>query len=336
MPDMEWPNLAEAAHRAKASIRKRVKARHASRFLAGVTVILLIIALIVGFWPLISRSMGDRSVEKQASQVSKMTERFPYNTKNRNVEETVEYNRRLLESGQPILGQASDPFTGETTSDFDGTDDPEYQKLLNVDGLGTMGEIIIPSIGVDLPIRHGSSGSVLEHSAGHLHGTSLPVGGKGSHAVITAHSNYGESTMFDRLTELKEGDGFYLKIMGRTLAYKVNRIKTVPPSGTSSTFDLLRAQKGKDLVTLMTCTGNGNSMRLLVTGERNRMPDQMPYLEQAPGDKRQPIYTTVAVVFAVLTIGFLLLALHRHKNKTLGLYPPQHERQTGRKAHAKT
>ena len=163
-----------------------------------------------------------------------------------------------------------------------------------------MGELLVPKISVDLPIMHGASQDVLEHAAGHLAGTSLPVGGKNTRAVITGHSNLKGATLFTRLGELDEGDPFYIKVMGNTLAYRVNDIRIVSPTDTK----VLKIRKGRDEVTLLTCTGQGNTLRLLVTGERNSMPDQAPLPGDAPSDTKQAIVISLIVMAGVLIIGF--------------------------------
>jgi sortase A len=141
----------------------------------------------------------------------------------------------------------------------------DYRALLNADAYGLMGRIVIPTIGVDLPIYHGTSDAVLEQGVGHLEGSSLPVGGLGTHAVLAGHRGLATSTLFSNLNEVKEGDSFTLFVFGEVLAYRVTSIKVVDPDQTKT----LNPLPGKDLVTLVTCTPVGiNSQRILVTGER--------------------------------------------------------------------
>ena len=170
-----------------------------------------------------------------------------------------------------------------------------------------MGELLIPKISVDLPIMHGAGQDVLEHAAGHLAGTSLPVGGKNTRAVITGHSNLKGATLFTRLGELEKGDPFYIKVMGNTLAYRVNDIRIVSPTDTKA----LKIRKGRDEVTLLTCTGQGNTLRLLVTGERNSMPDQAPLPGASPGDTKQAALVSGVTVTGVLAVGFSLCRSRR-------------------------
>jgi len=140
-----------------------------------------------------------------------------------------------------------------------------YDKLLAADPYGLMARIKIPSINADLPIYHGTSEAVLEKGIGHLEGTSLPVGGAGTHAVLTGHRGLATSTLFTHLDQVKVGDTFTIEVFGEVLTYRVNSTKVVQPDETKSLYP----QRGKDLVTLVTCTPLGiNSERILVTGER--------------------------------------------------------------------
>lgn len=123
----------------------------------------------------------------------------------------------------------------------------------------------IPKIGVHLPVEHGMSADTLEKSVGHVVGTSLPVGGANTHAVLSAHSGMASSKLFSDIDQLAEGDIFYIHVLGDTLTYQVDNIATVLPTDTS----LLQIEDGKDLVTLVTCTPFGvNTHRLLVRGHR--------------------------------------------------------------------
>ena len=140
-----------------------------------------------------------------------------------------------------------------------------YDELLNVNGDGIMGYVRIPSIDVALPIYHGVEGETLEKGAGHLPGSSLPVGGDTTHAVLAAHSGLASQRMFSDLEQVKMGDPFYLTVLGDTLAYEVDQILVVEPDDTSA----LGRVAGQDYVTLITCTPYGiNTHRLLVRGKR--------------------------------------------------------------------
>lgn len=158
----------------------------------------------------------------------------------------------------------TDPFSEETNG---GISEKEYYQLLNLDNTGVMCSLEIPSINVDLPVYHGTSNSVLEKGVGHLEGTSLPVGGKDTHAVFTGHTGLNKAKLFTDLTELQKGDQFYIRVLDKILAYEVCRIDVVLPEDTSK----LSVVDGQDLVTLVTCTPYGqNTHRLLVRGKRTK------------------------------------------------------------------
>lgn len=138
-----------------------------------------------------------------------------------------------------------------------------YVQQLTVGGV--MAYVDIPKINVYLPVQHGTDADTLERAVGHVVGTSLPVGGSSTHAVLSAHSGMASSKLFSDIDQLAAGDVFYIHVLGDTLAYKVDAIHTVLPTDTS----LLQIEDSKDYVTLVTCTPFGvNTHRLLVRGRR--------------------------------------------------------------------
>ena len=155
-----------------------------------------------------------------------------------------------------------------------------YAEQLTVGGV--ICYIDIPKINVYLPVQHGTDADTLENSVGHVVGTSLPVGGSSTHAVLSAHSGMASAKLFSDIDQLAEGDTFYIHVLGDTLAYKVDTINTVLPTDTS----LLQIEDGKDQVTLVTCTPFGvNTHRLLVRGHR------VPYVpeQEAPAAAEKPV-----------------------------------------------
>lgn len=142
---------------------------------------------------------------------------------------------------------------------------PGYRETLDVTGTGIMGYITIDKIKVELPVYHSVDVNVLQIAVGHLPGTSLPVGGKGTHAVLSGHRGLPSSKLFTDLDKIEVGDVFYITILNRLLTYQVDQVKTVVPTD----VDDLQIERGKDYCTLMTCTPYGiNSHRLLVRGVR--------------------------------------------------------------------
>lgn len=170
-----------------------------------------------------------------------------------------------------VTGLIVDPFSNTESQDDAIIDEAaqRYLEELTLDPNGVMSRVMIPSIGADLPIRHGTTDEVLRTGAGHLYGSSLPVGGESTHTVITAHAGLPEAELFTRLNLVEEGDTFQLETYGRLLTYQVTRIDTVEPTEIAD----LQVVDGKDLATLVTCTPIGvNSHRLIVQAERIPTP----------------------------------------------------------------
>ena len=175
-----------------------------------------------------------------------------------------------------------------------------YAQQLTVSGV--MAYVDIPKIGVYLTVQHGTDADTLERAVGHVVGTSLPVGGSSTHAVLSAHSGMASSKLFSDIDQLAEGDTFYIHVLGEVLAYQVDNIATVLPTDTS----LLQIEEGKDFVTLVTCTPFGvNTHRLLVRGHR------MPYVpeQEAETVKTQKVTSSWTRHYLTgLTIGLGVVA----------------------------
>ena len=151
-------------------------------------------------------------------------------------------------------------YRGENASD------PVYESTLGIQTGGIMGDLSIPTIGVSLPIAHGTREEDLEYRCGHMYGTSLPIGGESTHAVIAGHTGLPTAELFTHLTDLKEGDIFLIRVLGETHRYEIDSIRVVWPEEESA---YLGVENGQDLVTLYTCTPYGiNDRRLLVRGRR--------------------------------------------------------------------
>lgn len=197
-----------------------------------------------------------------------------------------------------------------------------YEKTLDVDGKGMIGYVEIPKISVNLPIYHGTSEEVLQKGAGHLQNTSFPIGGKSTHSVISAHTGMPTATMFDYLTEMKKGDVFYIRVIGKALKYKVDKIKVILPDETNN----LRIIPGEDHVTLLTCTPYGlNTHRLLVRGMRVPMDksDEEQTIHQASFRDgymylfgyRVPYWAVAVIIvgFVALVTVFVIVAVRKKK-----------------------
>jgi len=292
------PTFAEATDASEA-MRERRADRNKSIAMRVLAAVLILTALGIGMFPRVLQYRSARELASTSARSEKRVAGWPYPQADEAFAAAREYNKRLAKSGQPVIGEAKDPLAelyddpqnAANNASADGSDnsgdsasakDTEYQSLLD-SGDGVMGAIRIPKISVNLPVYHGTSELTLASGAGHLYGSSLPVGGKNTHSVITGHRGLVEAAMFTRLDEMRVGDYFYLDVMGRTLGYKVDRITEINPDDTSK----LKIVPGEDRVTLMTCTPYGvNTHRLLVSALRSAIPGEIPAEADAAKDAR--------------------------------------------------
>lgn len=190
-----------------------------------------------------------------------------------------------------------------------------YEQLLNVSGNGIMGYIEIPSIDVHLPIYHGTSEPVLQVAIGHIEGTALPVGGPGTHCVVSGHRGLPSAKLFTDLDELIVGDVFLLKILDETLTYEVDQILIVEPDE----IDALQIEENKDLCTLVTCTPYGiNTHRLLVRGHRIDTVEETEIRVAGDAMIVEPVVvaTLLAVPMLLLLFIWVMVAYRKPKGKT--------------------
>lgn len=201
-----------------------------------------------------------------------------------------EYNQKLYESG-----------THWTLTD---EELEEYNSVLSTSTTGIMGYVSIPKIGVTLPIYHGTSDAVLQKGAGHLEGSSLPVGGESTHAVLSSHRGLVSAKLFTDLDQLELGDVFTITVLNETLSYEVDQILIVLPTE----LDTLTVQEGQDYCTLVTCTPYGiNTHRLLVRGHRVNTEDAATVV--VTGDAIQLESSVIAPLVAVPILIILLIVL---------------------------
>ncbi len=187
----------------------------------------------------------------------------------------------------------------------------EYEKVLNINDTGIMGYIDIPKINVELPIYHGTDEAVLQIAVGHLEGTSLPVGGKGSHCVVSGHRGLPSARLFTDIDKLVEGDSFTLTVLNRTVTYEVDQIRIVEPTDLSD----LQLDKKMDLCTLVTCTPYGiNTHRLLVRGHRvANAQGEATVIADAMQIESVYIAPFIAAPILVLLIVWMLIGTSRRK-----------------------
>ena len=227
------------------------------------------------------------------------------------LEEAVEYNRQLKLQGRDIV------------TDADYEPDDYYETLLNLTGNSMMGYVEIPKIDVTEPIYHYSHEISLGKGIGHIHGSSLPVGGDSTYTILTGHRGLPNQKFFSDLDQVHVGDKFYIHVLNETLAYQVYNIKTIEPHD----VEMLKIQDGKDLITLVTCTPYGvNTHRLLVMGERiefnteENVSDGFVTNEEHKEIIDPAIWVFIGfvvfiVLFMIISIILKLISRHRKKSK---------------------
>ncbi|MCS4492309.1 class C sortase [Corynebacterium sp. ES2715-CONJ3] len=259
----------------------------------------IILAVVVFLAPVVLTHLKNSEQNRLAEYYSEKVMQMEAQDRSTLLDQAREYNQNLPEFGSP------DPWVHGVDTSTPGY--RTYLDHLNVDSM--MARLHIPSVGIDLPVYHGTSTSTLAHGVGHLYGTALPVGGEGTHAVLTGHTGLATLTMFDNLTHVKIGDIFTLDVVGDTLAYEVDDIRIVLPEDISS----IRPIAGHDLLTLVTCTPYGiNTHRLLVRGRRIDVPhhqDERRY--------RSPwqLWMTIAVGISLAALLYLVIFMLRRRNK---------------------
>ena len=229
-----------------------MKRRYLQIILAAV---LFLLALGLTLYPVVSNWYNQRHQSQIQTAYQDVLEQTDTAELERIREQAVAYNAAITP------GAAEEAYTQESI--IAASDD--YVNRLDLGGTGIMGYVVIPKIDVDLPIYHGTGSDSLDRGTGHLLGSSLPVGGEGTHTIITGHSGMASQKMFTDLEQLQEGDVFCLRVLDETLAYEVKAVHTVLPHDTT----YLGIVPGQDLCTLVTCTPTGiNTHRLLVQGSR--------------------------------------------------------------------
>lgn len=188
--------------------------------------------------------------------------------------------------------------------------DPNYRAYLQELNINpVMARVRVPSANIDLPVYHGTDETTLSHGVGHLYGTDLPIGGTGTHAVLTGHTGIATATLFDNLIDVQHGDFVAVDVLGESLHYRVTDIQRVLPHETQS----LRAVTGQDLLTLITCTPYGiNTHRLLVTGER--VLDIDPIIDQASPPWQPWMLLAIGLTVAII-LGMIMVMLYRQNQE---------------------
>lgn len=264
------------------------------------SVLLLLIGLLMAAYPFLSNwQYQHRTDQVITAYNSAMVDSDEIRL--REAREAAQHYNEGLPASSAVL---TDPFAVTAPKR-----ESNYDTLLNLDGSGLMSYIEIPKISVFLPVYHGTKSAVLEQGIGHLDGSSLPVGGPSTRCVLTGHTGLNRAKLFSDLTELEQGDLFFLHTLEETLAYRVVQIEVVLPEDAS-----LPIVPGEDLCTLITCTPYGiNSHRLLVTGERTDYTEDLhtTTLEQpeASSQWKREYLRALCVALLIAAAAVLLLFL---------------------------
>lgn len=273
---------------------------------------LLVIILGIGLllYPFISEYLFEHRIDSEINTYQNMVDDMSHDVYNRMIESAQEYNEALTQSQV----QLTDPFIEKKENvNF------SYEDILSADGTGLMGYIEIPAISVYLPIYHGTASATLERGIGHLEGTSFPIGGESTHAVLTGHTGINKAKMFTDLTELEKGDLFFVHILEAVLAYEVYEINIVLPEDTSG----LLIKNGEDIATLVTCTPYSiNTHRLLVHGRRVDYSEEKYEKAAAIGNRdtdsqwmRSYKKAILAGLFVTAVLFIIMLLLSKVKKK---------------------
>ena len=265
--------------------------------------IILILVFVTGLSLLLYPTVSDywnsfhqsRAIATYANEVASLDN----DTYDQLWEAAWDYNRRLAERENPLLQSEEDLA--------------EYAALLNISGSGVMGYIEIPELKVSLPVYHGVDEGVLQIAVGHIPGTSLPTGGKGTHSVLSGHRGLPSAKLFTNLDQMREGDTFMLRILDETLTYEVDQILIVEPHEVAA----LSIDPDEDYCTLVTCTPYGiNTHRLLVRGHRvENQAEAQAVRVTADAMQIEPVIVAPVVAAPMLLCLMLWVLLRNPKKK---------------------
>lgn len=272
------------------------------------TIFLFILIIMIGLgiiiYPIISNKINEKHYQEIISNYNKKVEKKENKENEKLLRNARMYNETLSR------GRIEDVFQNPNK-----IMSSEYLNILNVDKKGMMGYISIPKIDVRIPIYHGTSNEILQKGVGHLEGSSLPVGGKSTHAILSAHRGLPSSRLFTDLNELEKGDIFYLYILDKVLVYKVNQILVTNPEETEA----LEIVNDKDYVTLVTCTPYGvNTQRLLVRGERikdNEKKEKEIKTEKITSTEEIITYTSLIIALGIIITAIIIIISHQKKKE---------------------
>ena len=249
-----------------------------------ILVIVFFVGLSVMLYPTISDLINAREQKEAIAAYDRTMSSMQESQKEKMLNDAIEYNNKLSKFFNPV--ETPDCVSG-------------YENILNVTGTGIIGYISIPKIKCELPIYHGTSDAVLNVAVGHIKGSSMPIGGDSTHSVISAHRGLPSAKLFSDLDQMEIGDIFEITVLDQVIKYSVDKISVVYPDDLSK----LKIEKGRDLVTLVTCTPYGvNTQRLLVRGKRIYADDDTAIRVESDAFRIEPL-----IVASVLSIPLLII-----------------------------
>ena len=279
-----------------------MKKKWMSRLMTLLIVVVFVAGLSFLLYPTVSNLWNQAHQSRAIATYTEQVEKLDDSSNKEMLKAARKYNKELLKKADHWKLSKKDK--------------KKYESLLDVSGTGIMGYIEIPKIACSLPVYHGTDEGALQIAIGHLEGSSLPVGGKSSHCVLSGHRGLPSARLFTDLDQMEEGDTFILNILGHKLAYEVDQIKVVLPEEMSD----LEIQEGKDLCTLVTCTPYGiNTHRLLVRGHRVKYVEtkvqEQKEVSKSKTDTRLVIAGAAAGVVVLFIIIFAVRRRRKHRNQ---------------------
>lgn len=263
---------------------------------------MVIVGILIMFYPVISNMINESSQNTVIINYQNITDQYQSSENQKMLDQAYQYNANLHPTS--VEDAFSNPGRKESS---------EYLSILNIDKNGVMGYLSIPKIDVKIPIYHGTSSKVLQKGVGHLEGSSFPVGGTGTHAILSAHRGLPSARLFTDLNQLQIGDMFYVYVLNQVLAYQVDQVLVVEPSETEA----LQLQSNQDYITLVTCTPYAiNTHRLLVRGSRVEYSEQV--LNNISTERKasiSDIFLYVSLFIVILFFLIMILIIVRNKIK---------------------
>ena len=275
-----------------------MKKKWMSRMMTLLIVVVFVAGLSFLLYPTVSNLWNQAHQSRAIATYTEQVEKLDDSSNKEMLKAARKYNKELLKKADHWKLSKKDK--------------KKYESLLDVSGTGIMGYIEIPKIDCSLPVYHGTDEGALQIAIGHLEGSSLPVGGKSSHCVLSGHRGLPSARLFTDLDQMEEGDTFILNILGHKLAYEVDQIKVVLPEEMSD----LEIQEGKDLCTLVTCTPYGiNTHRLLVRGHRVKYVETKVQEQKEVSKSKTDIRPVIAGAAVGAVVLFIIIFAVRRRRK---------------------